>query len=212
VVLRTGGSSLIPVFGRLLADQFGEEKLRQIHPLTSIVGGMAVIANRRPAGTTAIYAHRYETPGHTILQRVRAVTGQPCEKYNLRIGEKAFTTTDYWISRLPVMLSRLPAVRVANLDREYTDENYLEFELLFPARVFVAFDAMARRVPAWLRTGFRRQDEQRIQIKSDWYGERALNLYSAEMQPGLVTLGGAKAAGSDGEIGTHYVVVVQAQL
>lgn len=212
VVLRTGGSSLIPAFGRLLADQFGEEKLRQIHPLTSIVGGMAVIADRRPAGTTAVYAKRYETPGHTIIRRARTATGQPCEKYNLRIGEKAFTTTDYILSRLPVMLSRLPAIRMANLDREYTGEDYLEFELLFPARVFVAYDAMTRWPPKWLRTAFEQEDEQRIQIKSDWYGERALDLYSAEMQPGIVKLGGAKAAGSDGEIGTHYIVVVQANL
>lgn len=212
VVLRTGGSSLIPAFGRLLSEQFGEEKLRQIQPLTSIVGGMAVIASRRPVGTTAVYAKRYETPSYTILQNVRAATGQACEKYNFRIGEKAFTTTDYILSRLPVMLSRLPAIRMANLDREYTGDAYLEFELLVPARVFVAYDAMTRRAPAWLRTSFEREDEQRVQVKSDWYGERALYLYSAQMQPGIVTLGGAKAAGSDGEVGTHYIVVVQANL
>jgi hypothetical chaperone protein len=212
VVLRTGGSSLIPAFGRLLANRFGEDKLRQINPLTSIVGGMAVIADRRANEKTAVYAKRYETPDHMIIQNICVATDQPCAKYPLRIGEAAFTNTDYVISRLPVMLSRLPAIRLSNLDREYTGEHYLEFELRFPARVWVAYDATTRERPHWLLSRFEREDEQRIQIKSDWYGERALALYSAEMPAGIVRLGGAKAAGSEGEVGNHYLVVIQARL
>ena len=50
VVLRTGGSSAVPAFVNMLAGIFGEEKLTELEPLVSVVGGMAVIAqqNQRP--------------------------------------------------------------------------------------------------------------------------------------------------------------------
>jgi hypothetical chaperone protein len=41
-VLRTGGSSEIPIFINLLADRFGLEKIKNIDPLTTVVGGLAV--------------------------------------------------------------------------------------------------------------------------------------------------------------------------
>jgi hypothetical chaperone protein len=41
-VLRTGGSSEIPVFINLLAERFGLEKIKNIDPLTTVVGGLAV--------------------------------------------------------------------------------------------------------------------------------------------------------------------------
>ncbi len=41
-VLRTGGSSEIPIFINLLADRFGLERIKNIDPLTTVVGGLAV--------------------------------------------------------------------------------------------------------------------------------------------------------------------------
>ncbi len=43
-VLRTGGSAEIPAFIRLLAERFGEERLRALNPFESIVGGLAIKA------------------------------------------------------------------------------------------------------------------------------------------------------------------------
>jgi hypothetical chaperone protein len=44
VVLRTGGSSRIPRFVRLLVERFGEERLQEIDSFTSVGAGLAVAA------------------------------------------------------------------------------------------------------------------------------------------------------------------------
>lgn len=43
VVVRTGGSSLIPIFEKLLSDIFGREKLKQFETFTSIASGLSLI-------------------------------------------------------------------------------------------------------------------------------------------------------------------------
>lgn len=52
VVLRTGGSSRIPRFVKLLADRFGADKLREQDPFTSVGAGLAIAA-ANPAGAPA---------------------------------------------------------------------------------------------------------------------------------------------------------------
>jgi hypothetical chaperone protein len=44
-VLRTGGSSEIPVFIDLLSRRFGHDRIREIDPFTTIVGGLALKAH-----------------------------------------------------------------------------------------------------------------------------------------------------------------------
>jgi hypothetical chaperone protein len=47
-VLRTGGSAEIPSFIQLLADRFGEDRLRALNPFETIVGGLAIKAAEIP--------------------------------------------------------------------------------------------------------------------------------------------------------------------
>lgn len=47
VVLRTGGSSRIPRFVKMLAEKFGEEKLQEMDVFTGVASGMAVAAYER---------------------------------------------------------------------------------------------------------------------------------------------------------------------
>jgi hypothetical chaperone protein len=47
VVLRTGGSSRIPRFVKMLADKFGEDKLQEMDVFTGVASGMAVAAYER---------------------------------------------------------------------------------------------------------------------------------------------------------------------
>ena len=61
VVLRTGGASLVPAFVALLESLFGHDKIREMDPLTSVVGGMAVVAHKEQ-GQHPRYAYRYENP------------------------------------------------------------------------------------------------------------------------------------------------------
>ncbi len=44
-VLRTGGTSEIPAFVRLLTRKFGYDRMRQLSPFETIVGGLAIKAN-----------------------------------------------------------------------------------------------------------------------------------------------------------------------
>ncbi len=42
VVVRTGGSSLIPIFEKMLIEIFGKEKIQQFETFTSIAAGLAL--------------------------------------------------------------------------------------------------------------------------------------------------------------------------
>jgi hypothetical chaperone protein len=44
VVLRTGGSSRIPRYVRMLADKFGSEKLQEMDVFTGVASGLAIAA------------------------------------------------------------------------------------------------------------------------------------------------------------------------
>jgi hypothetical chaperone protein len=50
VVIRTGGSSQIPLFQRMLAQKFGEEKVQAIDTFGSVTAGLGVIAHRLGRG------------------------------------------------------------------------------------------------------------------------------------------------------------------
>jgi len=41
-VLRTGGSSEVPIFIERLSERFGYDRIKEINPFTTIVGGLAL--------------------------------------------------------------------------------------------------------------------------------------------------------------------------
>jgi hypothetical chaperone protein len=49
VVLRTGGSSRIPRFVRMLAEKFGEDKLQEMDVFTGVASGLAIAASEQEA-------------------------------------------------------------------------------------------------------------------------------------------------------------------
>jgi hypothetical chaperone protein len=51
-VLRTGGSAEIPAFIEMLAQRFGEERLRALNPFETITGGLAIKASEIERRTT----------------------------------------------------------------------------------------------------------------------------------------------------------------
>jgi hypothetical chaperone protein len=53
VILRTGGSSRIPRFVRMLADKFGAEKLQEMDVFTGVASGLALAAWERSREVTA---------------------------------------------------------------------------------------------------------------------------------------------------------------
>ena len=57
VVIRTGGSSQIPVFDEMLRRNFGEEKVRSVDTFSSVTAGLGVIAHEIEQGTTTLPGH-----------------------------------------------------------------------------------------------------------------------------------------------------------
>lgn len=70
VVLRTGGSSLVPAFVKLLEDQFGAAKIQDMDPLESVVGGLSIIAHE-DGGLRGNYRSKYVERPDQIIQSVR---------------------------------------------------------------------------------------------------------------------------------------------
>lgn len=57
IVVRTGGSALIPVFYEMLGRHFGEAKVRSIDTFSSVTAGLGVIGHRLERGEIDLPAH-----------------------------------------------------------------------------------------------------------------------------------------------------------
>jgi hypothetical chaperone protein len=208
IVLRTGGSSLIPIFIQLLTKRFSTEKIRQMSPLTSIVGGLAVIAHDNQF-TSPIYSDRYvsEDSIDSVIDNISIESDQPYESYLLHVGAYCYSDQDTQFTRIPVTLSRLPTIRLPQSDYQSSSATYLQFELKHNSNVYVAYTATASELPEWLRqfkdTGLD------IQTQDVWVGIKQFKLYYHEFSAGKVILGGTHAQGFLGKVGLNYMVLVQ---
>ncbi|MFN8483714.1 MAG: Hsp70 family protein [Anaerolineae bacterium] len=75
-VIRTGGSSEIPVFQRMLAHKFGEEKVRSIDIFSSVTSGLGLIAQRIEAGEIEATATSRDDRRHADLAFARPGVAQ----------------------------------------------------------------------------------------------------------------------------------------
>lgn len=200
VVLRTGGSSQVPAFYHLLTRRFGADAVQEIDPLISVTGGFAV------------YAHEAQSrpvhPAGRVIESVSAASGRAYRLGQARLDARPFTDRDFAISRLAARLDGLPLVATANLDYDATDGDFLRLRLREPARVFVAYEATARRLPGWLT----RFDPEPLWLEiedSFAFISRRMQLYSRWYPAGEVVLGGAQAGGYDGDIIVNYLILVE---
>ena len=205
VVLRTGGTSAVPVFTELLSDQFGHNKLRSLELLTSVVGGLAIAAHEG-RGTFPAYETIYPPDPAAVFGHIRSDTRDDYAPYEFRIGARPYLDYAYTLSRIPADLSALPAIRVAQTDKNVEDAEFLHFNLLRAAKVYVAYDTDARHAPDWL-SDFSRTA---ITIEINQIGTpRLLTVYAKDFPAGAVTLGGNRAIGSAGNIFMHYLIIVR---
>ena len=206
VVLRTGGTSAVPIFTGLLARIFGEEKLIEMDLFTSVVGGLAVIAHER-GGTETRYGLRYPSKPDDLVCDIQSVSRRPFGRYEFRIGARCLTECPHTLRRIPVELSGLPALRLPQADKDATMREYMQFHVTHPSRVYVAHDAKAQSVPEWLRAF----SPHPGLITVNQYGtERSMRLFSKDFPEGRIALGGNRAPGQRGEVILNYLVVVQA--
>ena len=202
VVLRTGGSSLVPAFVNLLADIFGEEKLREMDPLTSVVGGMAVVAHEGGGRQPGAYTRHYDNP----IREVSAGSGKHYRPSTLRSFRIAYMDRPYPLMRVPLALNGLPAIRTADLDYEVQAAEHLRFRLERAATVYVAYQSTAERLPQWLRSF--QPEPLHIEIAHPG-GRMYFPVYSRIFPAGQVVLGGNQAAGCRGPAFMNYLVAVK---
>lgn len=207
VVLRTGGSSLIPAFISLLNETFGEGKLQEMDPLVSVVGGLSIIAHE-DGGLWGDYRAKYVEDPSEVVSSVQTTSQKPYSLYFLHVGQHCYADQDTVISKIPVELSGLPAVVTAYADRDSVSEDLVRLHLTAPSRVYIAYTMSALNTPSWM-ANFHPVDERMIEINDDWYGARRLQLYSQDFPAGEVILGGNAAAGSKGRLDSTYLIVVE---
>ncbi|MBN1873019.1 MAG: Hsp70 family protein [Anaerolineae bacterium] len=203
VVLRTGGTSLVPAYVAQLERIFGHDKIREMDPLTSVVGGMAIVAHEGSGMSSDVYKRENENP----IVAFRAASERPYEHVVLRSHTPAYTDRDYTIPILPLELSGLHAIRPADMDFESEDRKFLRFKLDRPCRVYVIYQAKAYHLPKWLRT-FNR--EHTLQVEIDSIGGRyPFFVYSRDFPAGSFFLGGAHAQGYSGIVFMNYIMAVK---
>ncbi len=211
VVLRTGGTSAVPAFTELLADIFDRRKVRSLELLTSVVGGLAIAARenraaREERGPSPAYEVIYPQDPATVIDAIHSATRPAYSLYEFRINATCYEDTPYTVSRMPVTLSALPAIRTAQADKAAETEEFLHIHLARPATIYIAYDADAQRLPNWL-ADFARVP---LSIEVDQLGTpRYFKVYTKKFGAGSVTLGGNRAAGSSGNIFMHYLVIIR---
>ena len=204
-VLRTGGTSAVPAFTRILAAIFGEGKVRAMDMLTSVVGGLSVVAHD-DAGSSAPFAETYTAPLGSLVNQVHAGSDRQYESYRIRIGARCYTDWPCTWTRAPVDLSGLPAIRTASSDSVAAQEEFLQFTLTRASRVYVAHDARALSIPDWLLP-YTREDAA-VEV-DDWGTTGVFQLFSREFPAGTVVLGGNQATGYRGGVTLNYLVAVR---
>jgi hypothetical protein len=205
VVLRTGGTSAVPAFTELLSDIFDRRKIRSLELLTSVVGGLAIAAHE-DRGHSPAYEIIYPKDPAAVIKETRSDTRQGYGLYEFRINATCYGDAPYTVSRIPVALSALPAIRTVQTDKAIESATFLHIHLARPATIYIAYDADAARVPHWL-SDFTREP---LAIEIDQLGTpRFFKVYSKEFAAGDVTLGGNRAAGSSGNIFMHYLIIIR---
>ena len=201
-VLRTGGTSLVPAYVRMLESMFGRDRIRQMDPLTSVVGGMAVVAHEG-AGNTPDYAYRYENP----LLAFAATSGRHYEATIWRARMECYTDRDYRIINMPLTLSGLYGIRPADLDYDSETDRLLRFKLARPCTVYVIYQAKAHQLPRWLR-GFQRDEMLEVEIQTPG-GLYPFFVYQRDFPAGSFVLGGAHSDGYSGIVFLNYLTAVK---
>ncbi len=207
VVLRTGGSSLVPAFVKLLEDQFGAGKIQDMDPLESVVGGLSIIAHEN-AGLKGKYRAKYVQKPTDLITSVQTGSSLPYKTYMFGISQRCYIDQDTVLRRIPVELSGFPAIQSAYIDRDQKADDFLRITLAHPARLYVAYGTGAATLPQWLRD-FTKLDDMTMEIEDEWYGVRRLQFYRQDFAAGEVVLGGNASAGAKGKLEAPYVVVAE---
>ncbi|MEM1093558.1 MAG: DUF1501 domain-containing protein [Bacteroidota bacterium] len=145
-------------------------------------------------------------PEDPILDDLTVANGNTYTIGRLEEGIRYYQDRDYTLTSLPDPLGDAAFIRTRNDDKSATDDALVSFRMREGGKVFVGYDPRATALPAWL-AGWTLEPSQ---IGVDEGGTTHLNIYSKEVAPGLVTLGGNLASPASGAQ-TNYIVAAVSQ-
>jgi len=122
----------------------------------------------------------------------------------LEVGNTYYVDQSYTLlNSIPAILNDGRWIMTSDLDRDQSNANYLSFNVPETSTVYVAYDANATTLPAWLSSNF---TDTGVTIDTDNASAPSMRLYSQANVLGNVTLGGANAAANGA--GANYLVIV----
>ncbi len=123
----------------------------------------------------------------------------------LEEGNPYFVDDDWVLTGIPDQLKDGIWIMSAKADIANTSPDFLSFTVDRMVDVYVAYDASAGQVPAWLNeftpTG----------LKVYTNGASDFNLYTRSYNPGQIVLGGNLAAPASGELSNYLVIIKEMQ-
>jgi len=120
------------------------------------------------------------------------------------VGSPYYVDRNYVITSAPEDLIHARMIMTANSDKGSSSTGFMQVTVSQATVVYVAYDASAQSVPAWLSS---RYTKTGLSLGVSESGEK-LNLWAAYFTAGNITLGGNNAAGARGAK-CMYVVLLQ---
>lgn len=199
LVVRTGGSSQIPLFINLLSEMFGAEKLEAIDPLVSVVGGFAITA------------YEYQPLEPIQPESLVSEAKQDAKSVNLltaRLETRVYTDHDFRIDRIPPCLNGATLIQASHFYEDSNADQVLHFNLKQAATMWVAYDDEdIGRIPDWLRAFI--PEAMQLVIKHEFgTNTHFLHLYRKDSLAGKIILGGNQAEGYQGNRNMNYIVLI----
>ncbi len=139
-----------------------------------------------------------------VVKWIKSESGRQYEEATLVKGVRAYTDRSYQFLKIPDELAGQSFIRSANDDADYHSGGGMQFELMFPSKVFIANDLRGEKVPEWLTRDFNATD---LYLQTNDARHR---LFAADFPVGLVNLGSNKDGVRSPKAG--YIVIIQPQL
>jgi hypothetical protein len=131
----------------------------------------------------------------------------PYKQDLMESGNTLYVDQTYTLSgSIPVALDGGRWIRTADADLDQANSDYLSFSLSKSSTVYVAYDANAGSLPAWLQPGSGFTDTG-TSIQTTSPSAPVLELYQRDYSAGNVTLGGADGVNTGAA--ANYVVIVK---
>ncbi|PSR54647.1 hypothetical protein AHMF7605_14585 [Adhaeribacter arboris] len=139
----------------------------------------------------------------SLISNIKSNTGNSYAQSNLAVGAAFYTDRVYKITSLPASLNGEAFIKTPNDDKYFTSSTAFTFQLGQNATVYVAYDPVATKLPAWMAGWQKTFDRIGINDPRISY----LEVYSKSFAPGTITLGGNLASPAVGSKNTYIVVV-----